>query len=143
MVVSAYKNVVINHFTLIGDPEYNYQGNPVIAIQYRARNVVLNKVRIKNFRKAGVDIKVFGGEQRADHVYIHNITIQKSAQQAIDIGSGIQNIIINHVNAVGENGRCGLKAGNSQANVSQFHAEGYKIPLSIAGKYKETVSNTS
>src|SRR3954454_7530719 len=44
MVVSAYRNVVINNFVLIGDPHYDYKDNPVIAVQYRARNITLNNV---------------------------------------------------------------------------------------------------
>ncbi|WP_342429782.1 glycosyl hydrolase family 28-related protein [Neobacillus sp. FSL H8-0543] len=83
MVVSAYKNVVINHFTLIGDPDYDYKGNPVIAIQYRARNVSLQNLSISNFRKAGVDIKAFGGVNRAKFVQIRNVKIQNSAPIAV------------------------------------------------------------
>ena len=70
MVVSAYKNVVINHFTLIGDPDYDYKGNPVIAVQYRARNVVLNNISFQRFYQSWGDIKVFGGENRADSIQI-------------------------------------------------------------------------
>jgi hypothetical protein len=94
MVVSAYKNVVINHFTLMGDPGYDYKGNPVIAVQYRARNVVLSHISFKDFNKAGFDIKVFGGENRADSIQIHHVKTQNSAPKAIEIGLGIQDIII-------------------------------------------------
>ncbi len=83
MVVSAYKNVVINHFTLIGDPEYDYNSNPVIAIQYRARNVSLNNLSISDFRKAGVDVKVFGGSNGAEFVQIRNLTVKNSAAKAV------------------------------------------------------------
>jgi Pectate lyase superfamily protein len=95
MVISAYKNVVINHFTLIGDPEYDYQGNPVIAVQYRARNTVLNNIDIRDFKKAGADIKVFGGENRADSIQILNVNSQNSAPKPIMVGSGIREIKIN------------------------------------------------
>ena len=70
MVVSAYKNVVINQFTVVGDPDYDFHGNPVIAVQYRARNVILNKVTVKDFNNRGPCIKVYGGENRADSVKI-------------------------------------------------------------------------
>jgi hypothetical protein len=96
LVVSAYKNVVINHFTLLGDPDYDYKGNPVIAIQYRARNVVLNHISLKNFIKAGVDIKVFGGKNRADAIQIHHMKTQNSAPKAIEIGVGTLDITINN-----------------------------------------------
>jgi hypothetical protein len=83
MVVSAYKNVVINHFTLIGDPEYDYEDNPVIAIQYRARNINLHNLSISGFRKAGVDVKTFGGVNRPELVHICNIKIINSAPIAV------------------------------------------------------------
>jgi hypothetical protein len=92
MVVSGYKNVVINSFTLIGDPHYDYKGNPVIAIQYRARNVVLNNIKIKDFHTAGFGIKAFGGKQRADDIAIQNVWFNQPMAKAIDIGSGIENI---------------------------------------------------
>jgi hypothetical protein len=97
LVVSAYKNVVINRFTLIGDPDYDYKGNPVIAIQYRAGNVVLNHISIRDFKKGGVSIKVFGGENRADRVQISNVLVQNSGSKAIQIGSGIQDIKIENI----------------------------------------------
>lgn len=97
LVVSAYKHAVINHFTLIGDPDYNYKGNPVIAIQYRARNVVLNHISIRDFKKAGADIKVFGGEDRADSVKISNVRVQNSSAKTLKVGPGIQDISIESV----------------------------------------------
>ncbi|MEH7247253.1 glycosyl hydrolase family 28-related protein [Neobacillus niacini] len=97
LVVSAYKNVVINHFSLIGDPEYNYQDNPVIAIQYRARNVILNNISIKNFKSAGVGIKIYGGSNKADSVTISNVEVRDSATKAIDIGAGVKDILVKKV----------------------------------------------
>jgi hypothetical protein len=97
LVVSAYKNVVINHFTLIGNPEYDYKNNPVIAVQYRARNIVLNEITLQDFKKAGADIKVFGGENKAEGVQISNVLVDKGASKAIKIGSGIQNITVKNI----------------------------------------------
>jgi hypothetical protein len=94
MVVSAYKNVVINHFTLIGDPEYDYKNDPVIAIQYRARNIVLQNVTIKDFRKASADIKVFGGENRADSVLIKNVISVNSAKKQVQTGDGLEDFTL-------------------------------------------------
>ena len=91
-LISAYKNVVINHFTLIGDPDYNYKGHPVIAVQYRARNIVLNNISFRDFRKAGSDIKVFGGENRADSIQIYDVMSRNSAPKRIDIGLGVEDI---------------------------------------------------
>jgi hypothetical protein len=100
LVVSAYKNVAINHFTLIGDPQYDYKGNPVIAIQYRARNVIINHVSTKNFVRAGADIKVFGGENRADSVKIFNLETRNSSSIPLEIGAGVREVIVDRVEAL-------------------------------------------
>src|SRR5207248_1258253 len=92
LVVSAYKNVVINHFTLMGDPEYNYQHNPVIAIQYRARNVVLKDISIEDFTKAGPSIKIYGGENRADEIQIMELHSKNSGAKQVEIRPGVKNI---------------------------------------------------
>lgn len=52
MVISAYRNVVVNEFTVLGDPTYDFEGHPVIAIQYRAKQVLLNKIYIDGFYHA-------------------------------------------------------------------------------------------
>ncbi|RHW41486.1 pectate lyase [Neobacillus notoginsengisoli] len=90
LVVSAYRNVSINYFTAIGDPDYDYQGEPVMAIQYRSRNVALNHVSVSGFRTAGTDLKVFGGENCADSILIGSLTVHDSAKDAISIGKGVQ-----------------------------------------------------
>lgn len=100
IVVSAYKNVVINHFTLIGDPEYDYKKNPISAIQYRARNVVLNNLLVKEFKSASADIKVYGGENRADSVTINHIEVRDSASKAIDIGTNLEDIQVEKVKSI-------------------------------------------
>lgn len=97
LVVSAYENVVINRFTLVGDPDYNYKGNPVIAIQYRTRKVILNHVNLFDFKKAGAGIKVFGGANRADSVRIENVVYKNSSSKAVEIGHGIQDVTIINV----------------------------------------------
>ena len=90
MVVSAYKNVVVNQYTVIGDPEYDFKGNPVIAVQYRARNVILHKVTVKNFTNRGACIKVYGGDNRADSIKIHDCYPKE-----IEVGSGVEDITVN------------------------------------------------
>ena len=100
MVVSAYRNVVINNFVLIGDPHYDYKDNPVIAVQYRARNVTLNNVTLQNFKKSGADIKVFGGDNRADHITIQNITMINSSPGGILFGSDVQNKHVKNIKVI-------------------------------------------
>ncbi len=74
LVVSGYQNVVINQFWAIGDPHYDFKNNPVVAIQYRARNVLLNRFSFSEFLNAGPAIKVYGGINRPDFVNIQNVT---------------------------------------------------------------------
>ena len=67
---------------------------PVTAIQYQARNIVLNQLSFKKFNKAGPAIKVFGGENRADIIKIQNVTTDDSFAKVIEIGSDITEITI-------------------------------------------------
>lgn len=97
MVISAYKNVVIHHFTLVGDPTYDYKGNPVIAVQYQARNVLLNNLSFRGFTHAGADLKVYGGENRADSIKVTNMEVQESAQKPVDVGQGLIDFSIENV----------------------------------------------
>ncbi|MDR7002863.1 glycosyl hydrolase family 28-related protein [Neobacillus niacini] len=97
LVVSAYKNVVINHFTLLGDPDYDYKGNPVIAIQYRARKVILNQINLSDFKKAGAGIKIYGGTNRADSVRVQNVVSKNSSSKAVEIVQGVQDVTVMNV----------------------------------------------
>nr|WP_100403967.1 glycosyl hydrolase family 28-related protein [Bacillus sp. FJAT-42315] len=126
LVVSAYKNVVINQFRVIGDPEYDYQNQPVIAVQYRSRNVLLNHVNIQGFQTAGSDIKIFGGEQRADDVQIRRIYMKNSAANALTVGPDIQRILIHHVIALHVNGVCGCHLASPNVDMKNITATGYK-----------------
>ena len=100
MVVSAYKNVVVNHFTLVGNPDYDYKGQPVIALQYRARNVIVKHISVKDFKKAGSDIKVFGGENRADSIQIYDLISRNSSPKVIEVGLGVKDITIENAKSV-------------------------------------------
>ncbi|HEY9576748.1 MAG TPA: glycosyl hydrolase family 28-related protein [Pseudobacillus sp.] len=129
LVVSAYKNVIINRFAVVGDPDYDYQKQPVIAIQYRARNVHLHHVHIKGFKKAGVDIKVFGGDQRADDVHIKNVVIDQSAKIGILIGAGVERATVRNVIAKAQGGVCGCQADTSTGVFKNIVAKGYEVAL--------------
>ncbi|KMY54288.1 pectate lyase [Bacillus sp. FJAT-27231] len=132
LVVSAYKNVIINYFAVIGDPNYDYKQQPVIAIQYRSRNVHLHHVQIKDFKTAGVDIKIFGGGQRADDVHIKNVVIDQSARTGIFIGAGIERVSVYNLTAKAEEGLCGCQADTPSARFKNIMAKGYKVALSEA-----------
>ncbi|WP_160723847.1 glycosyl hydrolase family 28-related protein [Bacillus sp. USDA818B3_A] len=89
MVISAYKNVVINRFTVIGDPDYDFKHNPVIAVQYRARNVIMNRITVRDFTNRGACIKVYGGDNHAD-----SIKIKDCSPDEIEVGSGVLDVKI-------------------------------------------------
>ncbi|WP_223881972.1 glycoside hydrolase family 55 protein [Niallia endozanthoxylica] len=96
LVISGYQNVVINHFWAIGDGEYDFKNNPVVAIQYRARNIMLNDLSIKNYNNAGPAIKVFGGENRAEFIKIQNMMTDDSFSKVIETGSDVKEMKIEH-----------------------------------------------
>jgi hypothetical protein len=126
MVVSAYKNVAVNHFTAIGDPSYDYGGESAIAIQYRSRNIVLKNVELSGFTNAGSDIKVFGGTNRADNVKIRNVIAKHSAPNAIQIGKGVAMATVEKVYAEAFNGQSVIELSENKAVVKEIISKGFK-----------------
>lgn len=88
LVVSGYRNVAINRFLFVGDPNYDYKGQPAAAIQYRAANVSLTNGVIRNFTTASADVSVAGGEQNAHNIRVENLVSLGSAEQAVIVGKG-------------------------------------------------------
>lgn len=130
MVVSAYKNVAVNHFTAIGDPSYDYGGEPAIAIQYRARNISLKNVEVSGFLNAGSDIKVFGGSNHADNVKIRNVLSRHSAPKAIHIGKGVAMAAVEKVFAEAINGQTVIELAGNKAIVQEIESKGFKENIS-------------
>lgn len=126
MVVSAYKNVAVNHFTAIGDPSYDYVGEPAIAIQYRSRNIILKNVELSGFTNAGSDIKVFGGSNRADNVKIRNVLAKHSAPKAIQVGQGVEMALVEKVFAEAVNGHTVVELADNKALVKDIESKGFK-----------------
>jgi hypothetical protein len=139
LVVSAYKNVAINHFTVIGDPQYDYGDEPVIAIQYRSRNVILNNVHISGFTKASHDLKVFGGGNHADNVQIRNMVAKHSAPKAIYIGKGIEKAAVEKVAAEAVNGNTVVEVATVHAIVDNIEAKGFKSSIVVPGEKERTI----
>jgi hypothetical protein len=139
MVVSAYKNVAVNHFTVIGDPSYDYGGEPVIAIQYRSRNVILKNVHVSGFTSAGNDLKVFGGSNHADNVKIRNITVRHSAPKAIHIGKEIENVAVEKMYAEAVNGGAAVDVAVKNARLADIHAKGFKTTVLHHGEGSRTL----
>lgn len=92
LVVSAYQDVLINGFTAIGDPSYDYKKYPALAVQYKSRNVQLKRIAVRGFTTGRADIEVFGGANRADDVTIEALRCHDSAPVAIQIGRHIDRI---------------------------------------------------
>ncbi|MBU8789145.1 peptidase G2 [Bacillus glycinifermentans] len=142
LVVSAYKNVAVSNFTAIGDPSYDYKDNPVIALQYRSRNISLNNITIRGFKKAGFDIRLYGGPQKTDNVNLSNFAFYKSAKQGIGIGGGVYSVNISNGIMEGEGGTYGITSPNSQANINNVQTSGYSYAAMIKGnKYKFVPTN--
>ncbi len=142
LAISAYVNVNISGFTAIGDPTYDYGDNPVIAIQYKSRNIGLHNINIRGFKKASADIRLNGGDQKTDNINISNVQIYKSAKIGIAIGSAIYHVNLTNITMVGEDGQIGLSSVNSQDSIVGVHAEGYALAASIAGNdYVDFVPN--
>jgi hypothetical protein len=60
----------------------------------------LDNISFRDFRKAGSDIKIFGGENRADSIQINNVIRRNSAPKQIDIGLGVEDISIKNTKSV-------------------------------------------
>ena len=136
LVVSAYQNVIINHFTMLGDPNYDYQQNPMVAIQYKSREITLANVTIENFLTAGADIKIAGGKQHSDHIHLNHITIKNSASTAIDIGKDVKHAVVSNVQALGSVRNIAIKAGTQTVKLDDIQTTGYKARILIGPKTK-------
>ena len=102
LVVSGYRNVVVNRFLFIGDPATDYQNQPAAAIQYRAQHVLLANGTVLGFDTASADISVAGGKQAARNVVIRNIRSIASAKRSVVVGSGNKSV---NVEKKGQNSR--------------------------------------
>ncbi|MCP6684172.1 peptidase G2 autoproteolytic cleavage domain-containing protein [Bacillus nakamurai] len=139
LVISAYKNVNISGFTAIGDPAYDYGGNPVVALQYRSQNITINGIKIRGFKQAGVDINLSGGSNKTDYVKISNFDIYQSSPKGISIGGGLYHVNIINGTMIGDGGSVGIQTPNSQAVILGVHAEGYSAAASIKGQTYEQI----
>lgn len=126
MVVSAYKNVAVNHFTAIGDPSYDYGGEPAIAIQYRSRNVILKNVEVSGFTHASSDIKVFGGSNHAENVKIRHVLSKHSSPISIQIGKGVARAGVEKVFAEAVNGQTVIEIADTDTFVKEIDSKGFK-----------------
>lgn len=97
LVVSGYRNVVINRFLFEGDPEYDYQGNPAVTIQFRANHVSLNNGVVEGFKTSKSDILVSGGDNGANQVRVRNIESFDSSPEALSVGDECRDVVVKNV----------------------------------------------
>ncbi|MDK3656273.1 glycosyl hydrolase family 28-related protein [Staphylococcus pseudintermedius] len=131
LIISAYKNVQVNNFTAIGDGKYT-AGNPVIAVQFMAENVMLNGINVTGFKNASADIKLFGGDNRPKKVTLSNINIWNSSQNiGIAGGGGIYDLRIINASLQGQGAGNGIELYNNTAEIVGVNAESYTNPAMI------------
>lgn len=132
LVVSAYKNVVIDGFTAIGDKTHS-DDQPVIAFQYRSENITFTNVNIRGFVNASEDISIIGGGNRPAGVTLSNINIYKSAKIGISNGSSIYDTKISGASLVG-NGGLAIVSYNNTLQIIAVTQSGYETAAKIAGR---------
>ena len=146
MVISAYKNVLINNFTAIGDNDFNKidggktdNNMPVIAVQFMSENVSMNNINISGFKTAGQDIKFYGGDNKGSRFSLSNVNIINSSNKiAIAGGGGIYDFKLTNANLRGNGTGTGVELYNNTSVISGVTATGYTNAAKIAGEiYKE------
>lgn len=142
LVVSAFQNVSINNFTAVGDSEFGLLDNgkvdtnqPVIAIQFMSGNVILNNINVMNFKNAGVDVKVFGGDNKGYRQILNNINIYNSSRKiGIASGKGVYELKITNANLKGNGTGNGIETYNNTTVISGVSADNYNNAAVIAGE---------
>lgn len=97
LVVSAYQDVFIHGFTAVGDPTYDYEANPALAIQYKSRDVRLKRIATSGFMSGRADIELSGGANRTDRITVEDVTCRHSAPIAIKIGGRLSTVTLRHI----------------------------------------------
>lgn len=93
LVVSGYRNVAINRFLFIGDPETDYAGNPAVAIQYKSGHAALANGKILGFKNAKSAVYIAGGRQPATNVTLRNLHCSAAGSKAVAVGKGNKTVV--------------------------------------------------
>nr|WP_259336011.1 peptidase G2 autoproteolytic cleavage domain-containing protein [Staphylococcus devriesei] len=145
LVVSAFRNVTINNFTAIGDDDFGKLSGgkfdstlPAIAIQFMSGNVILNNINIMDFKNAGSDIRIFGGDNRGYRQVISNFNILNSSKKVgIMGGAGVYELKITNGNIKGNGTGNAIETYNNTTEISGVSVDYYDYAAVIAGeKYK-------
>ena len=135
LAISAYYGVVINGLSAYTDEPGNLT-ETAISVQFRARNVSLSGIVMTGFSKAENAIYVIGGSRGGDSVNISNVTLNNSGRNGVAIGSGIDNVSITNVSAIGDgvaNPIAIVKTVNSNPQISGVNGIGYPVVCQVAG----------
>ncbi|MFD1030525.1 glycosyl hydrolase family 28-related protein [Metaplanococcus flavidus] len=97
LVVSGYKNVVVNRFLFAGDPQYDYRHQTAASIQFRARNVALANGRFQGFRRAAIDLTIASGNKNVQNVLVQSVHSHNSAPAIIDSGDSETEVRLNMI----------------------------------------------
>ncbi|OLN22500.1 pectate lyase [Domibacillus antri] len=89
LTVSAYKHVIINGLRAIGNPSYDYKRLPAAGIQYKSKHVHIQNVVMEDFPTAGSGLKVFGGAQKADHVFIQKAAFKNCGKKPLHVAADV------------------------------------------------------
>ena len=127
LAISGYGRVKVNGFTAIGDPAHNYNNQPVIAVQTKARHVTLTDIHVTGFTTASTDINIAGGANAGDHIIISNVSVHDSSPNGIFIGTGLTNVMLSNIQLRGTNqsGSVGLKYYAQRTHLSNISVTGY------------------
>lgn len=93
LAISAYHNVTIAGFTAIGRGDYD-DNTIAISVQYRARNISITGINIRNFLGAFADISITTGD-----VLTIGGNIEYSADRALYVGSNVETVNLVGFNA--------------------------------------------
>ncbi|WP_372869722.1 glycosyl hydrolase family 28-related protein [Planomicrobium okeanokoites] len=97
LVVSGYRNVAVNRFLFVGDPQYDYRNETAASIQFRAANVALANGRIQGFRSAKTNLTIASGEKNVRNVLVQNVHSYHSASELLDLGKDDSTVQINNI----------------------------------------------
>lgn len=132
LLISAYHRVKVTNFTAVGDPSYDYKKIPIVATQFKSRNIIINGLTMTGFKTASHDVRVFGGAQRSDDVSISNFVIENSADIGIGVGGKVYGVKISNGTLIGNGGSIGVYSPNTQTVIVGVSATGYQNAADLA-----------
>lgn len=134
IVVCAYRNVLVNNFSAIGDSKWTAK-QPVVVVQFRAENVTFNGVNIQGFTEASADLKIMGGANRPKKVSFANVNLFKSSKYIGIAGGGqVYDTKIIGANLIGTGTGNAIEMYNNTAEIIGVQAEGYTNQAVISKK---------